>query len=93
MRITIEIPPGYWLEGLSQVRPEGTWRAYLRTQTKPKTPDLGTFRGAVGRTPQEAIVLAQAEIETSLRIQAEQVELSKKNKPRETYLTVDDLDF
>lgn len=89
----ITIPAGYWLEGLSQVRPELTWRAYLRTHTKPRTPDLGTFRGAVGRTPQEAIDLAQAGIEESLKKQAEQLVLSKNTKPRETFLTVDDLDF
>lgn len=93
MEVKFEIPPGYWLEGLTQVRPELTWRAYLRTKVKPKSSELGTFRGAVGRTPQEAIVLAQAEIETSLRMQEEQAKLIKASKKEELFLSVDDLDL
>jgi len=86
MEVRVEIPEGYWLEGLAQVRPELTWRAYLRTQVKPRSGQIGTFLGAVGRTPQEAINKAQEAIEES---RAKFVVA----RPERDYLSVDDLDL
>ena len=94
MEVRFVVPDGYWLEGLAQIRPELTWRAYLRTQEPPRSHRLGTFCGAVGRTPQEAIDKAQKAIEADL---AKQAELAKRvgtsPRPRDTYLSVDDLDL
>jgi len=86
MEFHFEVPNGFVLEGLSEVRPEGFWQAYLRRRAK--LPKVGTFQGAVGRTPQQAVNKAQAEIE---RLESSLIYISPVRAP--AMLTVDDLDL
>lgn len=88
MEITIVIPEGYYLEGLSMVRPEEFWRCALRTKPRHKS-DVGLFYAPVGRTPQEAVDKAVEELERQKTRDLSEV----KTKPTKTTLTVDDLDF
>jgi hypothetical protein len=84
MDFRFQVADGYILEGLGEVRPEGFWRVYLRERVK--SPEVGLFLGAVGRTPQEAIDKVQAAIVKSKQAIA-------FSQPMKATLSVDDLDF
>lgn len=88
MEVSIVVPSGYWLEGLSIIRPEEFWRCALRVQVPPRTSELGQFFAAVGRTPQEAVDKAVEELERQKRRDSAVPRVA----PQRT-LTVDDLDF